>query len=104
MVYVIAEPCIDMLDRSCTDVCPVDCIYEGKRKLYINPEECIDCGACLTACPNNAIFRSDLLPPQWSVYEQVDAWYTSEVSAVGGAIVVGPIGADHPRVAAMPGR
>ena len=46
MTYIIAEPCIGVLDRGCVDVCPVDCIYEGPDQLYIHPDECIDCGAC----------------------------------------------------------
>ncbi len=55
MPYVIASPCIDVTDKSCTEECPVDCIYEGDRKLYINPKECIDCGACEPVCPVEAI-------------------------------------------------
>ena len=43
MTYIIAEPCIDIKDRSCVDVCPVDCIHEADRILVIDPEECIDC-------------------------------------------------------------
>jgi len=42
MTYIIAEPCIDIKDRSCVDVCPVDCIHEYERILVIDPEECID--------------------------------------------------------------
>ncbi len=45
MTYIIAEPCIDIKDRSCVDVCPVDCIHEFDRVLIIDPEECIDCFA-----------------------------------------------------------
>src|ERR1051326_4543042 len=45
MTYIIAEPCIDIKDRSCVDVCPVDCIHEAERILVIDPEECIDCFA-----------------------------------------------------------
>ncbi len=45
MTYIIAEPCIDIKDRSCVDVCPVDCIHEFERMLIIDPEECIDCFA-----------------------------------------------------------
>ncbi|NKS65967.1 (4Fe-4S)-binding protein [Rhodococcus hoagii] len=55
MAFVIGEACIDYMDRSCMEECPVDCIYEGERKLYINPNECIDCGACELACPVEAI-------------------------------------------------
>ena len=56
MTYVIGKECIDAQDHSCVDVCPVDCIYEGERKNYINPNECIDCGACEIVCPEVAIF------------------------------------------------
>jgi ferredoxin len=68
MSYVITEACIGIKDRSCVDVCPVDCIYEGPDQLYIHPDECIDCGACEPECPVTAIFSSDQLPPG-----QVDA-------------------------------
>ena len=55
MPYVIAGPASTCMDRSCIEECPVDCIYEGDRKLYINPRECIDCGACEPVCPVEAI-------------------------------------------------
>ena len=58
MTYVIAEPCIGTKDKSCVDVCPVDCIHEAARILVIDPEECIDCGACVPACPVAAIYES----------------------------------------------
>jgi NAD-dependent dihydropyrimidine dehydrogenase PreA subunit len=45
VTYIIAEPCIDIKDKSCVDVCPVDCIHEFERMLIIDPEECIDCFA-----------------------------------------------------------
>ena len=65
MAYIIAEPCIDLKDRSCVDVCPVDCIYEGEKQLFIHPDECIDCGACEPECPVTAIFPEEDTPPQW---------------------------------------
>ncbi len=65
MTYVIAEPCVDIKDRSCMEQCPVDCIYEGARALYINPEECIECGACEPACPTEAIYYEADLPPEY---------------------------------------
>lgn len=46
VTYVIALPCVDLKDKACIDECPVDCIYEGERMLYIHPDECVDCGAC----------------------------------------------------------
>ncbi len=79
MAYVICEPCIDVMDKSCVEVCPVDCIHyeEGvDRKLYIDPDECIDCGACEPVCPVTAIFAEDDVPDQWKEYIELDAkWY-----------------------------
>ena len=55
MTYVITDLCVDVKDLTCITECPVDCIYEGERMMYINPDECIDCGACEMVCPMNAI-------------------------------------------------
>jgi NAD-dependent dihydropyrimidine dehydrogenase PreA subunit len=52
VTYVITEPCVDVLDRACIEECPVDCIYAGRRTLYIHPGECVDCGACEPVCPS----------------------------------------------------
>ena len=82
MTYVIAEPCIDVLDLSCVSVCPGDCIHEFGRMLIIDPEECIDCGACEPECPVNAIFPEDQLPTEWATYTQMDAtWFTDRAAA-----------------------
>lgn len=85
MAYVIAEPCIDRSDQSCVAVCPVDCISSDltvDRKFYIDPDGCIDCGSCETACPNQAIFRADQLPPQWVDFAWIDAaWYRDPEAA-----------------------
>ena len=62
MAYIITEPCVDVKDASCVDVCPVDCIYEGDRMYYIEPDECIDCAACEPVCPVAAIFAEDAVP------------------------------------------
>ena len=70
MAYVIAEPCIGVKDVACVDACPVDCIHPKKDEakfgdsemLYIDPVECIDCGACVPVCPVSAIFALDDLP------------------------------------------
>jgi ferredoxin len=80
MVYVIAEPCVGTKDTACVDVCPVDCIhpkkdeadFESVSQLYIDPDECIDCGACVPACPVSAIFELDELPEKWANYEQIN--------------------------------
>ena len=85
MTYIIAEPCIDELDKSCVDVCPVDCIHfeEGlDQKLYIDPEECIDCGACEPECPVEAIFAEEDVPEEWSEYTEIDAlWFQNKAAA-----------------------
>ncbi|WP_256934369.1 ferredoxin [Microbacterium sp. BF1] len=65
MTYVIALPCVDVKDKACIDECPVDCIYEGERSLYIHPDECVDCGACEPVCPVEAIYYEDDLPDEW---------------------------------------
>lgn len=73
MAYIIAEPCIDVKDKSCVEACPVDCIYEGDEQLFIHPEECIDCGACVDPCPVDAIFHEDELPEKWSKYIEMNS-------------------------------
>jgi ferredoxin len=84
MAYVIAEPCIGTKDTSCVEVCPVDCIhprpdedgFEAAEQLYINPDECIDCGACAPACPVQAIFPEDEVPEKWKAFiEKNRAYY-----------------------------
>lgn len=83
MAYIIAEPCIGTKDTACVDVCPVDCIhprkdepeFESVPQLYINPDECIDCGACVPVCPVTAIFVLEDLPEKWASFTQVNADY-----------------------------
>ncbi|NLE78465.1 MAG: ferredoxin family protein [Rhodococcus sp.] len=110
MTYVIAEPCIDVLDRGCVEECPVDCIYEGKRALYIQPDECIDCGACEPVCPVDAISYESDVPAQWENYIDDNARFfhrplpgTAEaLGAPGGAQKLGPVGVDTELVGAYP--
>ena len=81
MAYIICEPCIGTKDHGCVDVCPVDCIHPRKDEadfasapqLYIHPDECIDCGACVPACPVEAIFALDEVPEKWKSYIDVNA-------------------------------
>ncbi len=85
MTYVITQPCIDTLDQSCVDVCPVDCIHfeEGTDRMeYIDPDECIDCGACEPACPVSAIFAEDDVPDDQQVFKEINAlWYQDKAAA-----------------------
>ncbi|MFW9778340.1 MAG: indolepyruvate ferredoxin oxidoreductase subunit alpha [Candidatus Heimdallarchaeota archaeon] len=73
MTHVIAEPCIDEKAADCLEVCPVDCIEEGADQYYIDPEECIDCEACVEACPVEAIFHEDELPEKWHSFTEKNA-------------------------------
>ena len=83
MTYVIAEPCIDVKDTACVDVCPVDCIhptssdprFEEVNQLFIEPEECIDCGVCEPECPVEAIFMEEDVPEEWTHFTQLNADY-----------------------------
>ena len=85
MAYVIAEPCIGTKDTACVDACPVDCIhpkkdetgYADSEMLYIDPVECIDCGACVPVCPVSAIFALDDLPEKWKEVYQSPAGISS---------------------------
>ncbi|OGC07523.1 ferredoxin [candidate division KSB1 bacterium RBG_16_48_16] len=95
MTYIIAQPCEGTCNTSCVDVCPVDCIHgpfdrtgAGKEvktlekldglQLYINPEECIDCGACEHVCPPGAIFHEDEVPVEWKHYIKKNADFFKE--------------------------
>ncbi len=86
MAYVITNPCIGSKDASCVDVCPVDCIhpspnepeFERAEQLYINPDECIDCGACEPACPVAAIFQESEVPDEWKKYIKINAEFFSK--------------------------
>jgi NAD-dependent dihydropyrimidine dehydrogenase PreA subunit len=107
VTYVIAEPCVDVKDKDCLDVCPVDCIYEGDRTLYIHPDECIHCHACEPACPVEAIFPEDEIPAEFRDYLRVNADFfteTTKLGTPGGASSVGAVGVDHQAVAALPVR
>ncbi len=77
MTYVICEPCVNVKDSACVSVCPVDCIYssDADDQYYINPDECIDCGACEPACPVSAIFADSDVPAKWRSYTQKNVDY-----------------------------
>ena len=82
MTHVVTESCIQCKYTDCVDVCPVDCFREGPNFLTIDPDECIDCGACEPECPVNSIFPAESVPAQWSGYIQIDAdWYKDKASA-----------------------
>ena len=73
MTYVVTENCIKCKYTDCVDVCPVDCFYEGKNFLVIDPEECIDCSLCVPACPAEAIYPDDEIPSEQKEFINLNA-------------------------------
>lgn len=109
MTYVIGADCIDVLDRACVEVCPVDCIYVGERKSYINPTACIDCGACEVECPVSAIAADRVarkdetlnlhLTDAHTFFDQPLPGRDAPLGDPGGAQQIGDIGVDTELVA-----
>jgi ferredoxin len=64
----------------------VDCIYEGTRMAFIQPEECVDCAACLQVCPVEAIYHEDDLPAEWTDYTVLNAEFFTGVGSPGGSV------------------
>lgn len=110
MTYVIGSACVDIVDKSCVAECPADCIYEGDRATYINPNECVDCGACRIACRVDAIYYETDLPDEELAFMADNAEFFSltlpgrdePLGDPGGALQVGRVGIDTPLVAALP--
>lgn len=68
MAMVVTQPCFGCKDKSCVPVCPAECFYEDTNMLYIDPNACIDCEACVVECPVDAIFHEDDVPKEWHSY------------------------------------
>ena len=73
MTHVVGKTCDGCRYTDCVVVCPVECFYEGETMLYISPDECIDCEACVPECPVEAIYHEDDLPEEWQEYIQINA-------------------------------
>jgi ferredoxin len=75
MAYVITEPCVGVKDQACVEVCPMDCIHaeEADAQMFINPAECIDCGACASECPVEAIYYENEVLEKWKHYIALNA-------------------------------
>lgn len=87
MTFVICDPCVGTKDTACVDACPVDCIHPrmdesgfgDEPQLYIDPAECIDCGACAPECPAQAIYAEEEVPAEWRHAVEANArWYCGE--------------------------
>jgi ferredoxin len=73
MAYVVTAPCFGCKYTDCVVVCPCECFHEGEKMLYINPDDCVDCDACVSECPVEAIFYEENVPPQWRDFIQLNA-------------------------------
>ncbi|MNI71510.1 ferredoxin family protein [Pseudomonas corrugata] len=104
MPYVISDGCIQSKDQACVDVCPVDCIYEAEGRLWIQPDECTECGACESVCPVMAITYVDAESADQDLREAHEFFSTllpgrdSPIGSPRGAQKIGLIKSDHPRI------
>jgi len=104
MPYVISDPCMGSKDQACVDVCPVDCIYEAKGRLWIHPVECTECGACESVCPVQAIYYADAKGDNQDLSEAVEFFESvlpgrnEPIGSPKGAAKIGPLDSDHPRI------
>ncbi len=73
MAHVVCQPCFGCKYTDCVVVCPVESFHEGKRTVYIDPEECIDCEACVPECPVEAIFEESAVPTEWEGFIELNA-------------------------------
>jgi ferredoxin len=86
MTLVVCQPCHDCKYTDCVVVCPVDCFYQDDRMLHIDPIECIDCDACIPACPVAAIFPEASVPTEWTQFIQFNAERSAALKSSGGHI------------------
>ena len=75
MAYIVTDKCVDCVYTSCVDVCPVEAFHEAPDCLYINPDSCIDCDACVPECPVEAIYRDADLP------DELESWVAKNEEA-----------------------
>ena len=82
MAYTVAEPCVNCKYTDCVTVCPVECFYEADNTLYIHPDECIDCGACVPECPVQAIFLEEEVPAESAAFTAINVmWFEDKAAA-----------------------
>ena len=101
MAYVITSACVDVKHKACAAECPVDCIYEGDRSMYINPDECVDAIYPDYELPESELkFRDD----NAAFFSQVLPGRDAPIGNRGGAADLGAVGTDTPMVAALPAK
>lgn len=104
MVFVVTEACVDVQDKSCMQICPADCIFEGGRMTYINPDMCIDCGACEPVCPVEAIYFDADVPDEQQPFLDVNERFFQEFETPTSGRKAGKIFFDVDTILAMPPR
>ncbi len=72
MAAVVTEPCVGCKYTDCLVVCPCECFYGDEQQLYIDPDDCIDCGACVPECPVEAIYLDDAVPERWEKWLDIN--------------------------------
>lgn len=82
MAFVVTESCIRCKFTDCVAVCPVDCFREGENMLVIDPDECIDCNACVPACPAEAIFLLEDVPAAQTDFIEINARLSKQWPAI----------------------
>ena len=86
MAYVVCEPCRDCKYTDCVVVCPCECFYQDEKQLYIDPEQCTDCEACVSECPVEAIFHETNVPGPWASFIQLNAERVAALKATDAHI------------------
>jgi ferredoxin len=87
MAHVVTEPCVGCKYTDCVVVCPCECFYGDEKQLYIDPDDCIDCGACIPECPVEAIYLDDTVPEKWAGYVQLNADRVMVLKPLGARVV-----------------
>ena len=104
MTFVVTEACVDIKDKSCIQVCPVDCLFEGERMMYIDADQCINCGACEAVCPVSAIRFDDELEGDDEQFLDINAQFFADVQPPKGGRKLGMFAHDAAYVAALPAK
>jgi ferredoxin len=86
MAFVVCEPCRGCKYTDCVVVCPMECFYGDDRQLYIDPDDCIDCGACAPECPVEAIFLDADVPAKWATYVRLNADRVAALKPAGARV------------------
>lgn len=87
MAHVVCEPCLECKYTDCVVVCPMECFYQDEKMLYIDPDDCIDCGACVPECPVSAIFLDNEVPTKWNQYLELNRSRVLELKKIPEANV-----------------